>query len=91
MYLMRFKITEYQKKFVIKQLLKRFRPSRRNAKMRIEILKNNGSQQQAIVKTSTLYDLYITKEFGDCWRWAEGKRKGKPCPASVEEKIRRLQ
>jgi len=39
------------------------------------------------VKTFNTSKL-VKREFGDCWRWAEGKRKGKPCPASVEEKIR---
>jgi|DEB0MinimDraft_3_1074331.scaffolds.fasta_scaffold08539_8 hypothetical protein len=55
--------------------------------MRIQMLKNYKSQEQAIVKTFNTSKL-VKREFGDCWRWAEGKRKGKPCPASVEEKIR---
>ena len=55
--------------------------------MQIQILKNYKSQEQAIV-TTFAHSYRVIKDFGDCWRWAEGERKGKPCPASVEEKIR---
>ena len=55
--------------------------------MRIQILKNYRTEEQAIVETLGR-SYHVIKEFGDCWRWAEGERKGKPCPASVEEKIR---
>lgn len=54
--------------------------------MRIQVLKNYRTTQQAIVKTFTTSNL-VKREFGDCWRWADGDRKGKPCPVSVELKI----